>query len=228
MFIPSTLGTISDSLDKILICQWWRLHASSEILTVARRNGFFHYYFINPREGARLSNSAIFEPVETEKKSWNLFTSWLLCRSAIVILSLITSNAFCHLLVTNLHLADYQRSPNQWVIGVEDCADNPGNESTEKLTAEESLPVTSVRSYTQRFSTFLTEFLLVGKSVEGVRHRFVTGNGMNYTSLCNDTSKKRLISNRLCQRVLPGKTQSRVSTNMHEFAFPQLPFRTIC
>lgn len=46
--------------------------------------------------------------------------------------------------------------------------DNPGNESTEKLTAgEESLPVTSVRSYTQGFSTILTAFLLVGKGVEG-------------------------------------------------------------
>lgn len=112
----------------------------------------------------KVPDSAIFEPVETQKKPWNLFTSWLLCRSAIVILSLITSNAFCHLLVTNLHLADYQRSPNQWVIGVEDCVDNPGNESTEKLTAgEESLPVTSVRSYTQRFSITLTEFLLVGR-----------------------------------------------------------------
>lgn len=142
MFIPSTLGTISDSLDKIFICQWWRVYISSEILTVAGRNGLLHLYFFNWREGAWLSNSAIFEPVETQKKSWNLFTSWLLCRSAIIILSLITSNAFCHLLVTNLHLADYQRSPNQWVIGVEDCADNPGNESTEKLTVgEESLPV---------------------------------------------------------------------------------------
>lgn len=144
-----------------------------------------------------------------KKTPWNLFTSWLLCRSAIVILSLITSNAFCHLLVTNLHLADYQRSPNQWVIGVEDCVDNPGNESTEKLrVGEESLPITRVRSYTQHFSTILTWFLLAGKCVEGFRQRFVTGNGMNYTSLCNNTSSKRLISDRLCQQVLPGEAQA--------------------
>ena len=68
MFIPSTLGTISDSLGKILICHWWRVHVSSEILTVAGRNGFLRYYFFNSREGAWLSDSAIFEPVETEKK----------------------------------------------------------------------------------------------------------------------------------------------------------------
>lgn len=100
-----------------------------------------------------------------KKQVWNLFTSWLLCRSAIVILSLITSDAFCHLLVTNLHLADYQRSPNQWVIGVEDCEDNPGNESTYKLIAwEESLLVTSVTSYTQHYSATLTEYLPFGRT----------------------------------------------------------------
>lgn len=100
-----------------------------------------------------------------KKKLWNLFTSWLLCRSAIVILSLITSDAFCHLLVTNLHLADYQRSPNQWVIGVEDCGANPGNESTYKLIAwEESLLVTSVTSYMQRISATLTEYLPLGRT----------------------------------------------------------------
>lgn len=65
MFIPSTLGKTYDSLDKI--CQWWRACVSSEIITVAGRNGFFHYYIFNLREGAWLSDSAIFEPVETEK-----------------------------------------------------------------------------------------------------------------------------------------------------------------
>lgn len=43
---------------------------------------------------------------------------------------------------------------------------------------------------------------------EGVRQRFVTGNGMNYTSPCNNTSSKRLISDRLCQQVLPGEAQA--------------------
>lgn len=41
---------------------------SSEILTVAGRNWFLPYYFFNSREDAWLSDSAIFEPVETEKK----------------------------------------------------------------------------------------------------------------------------------------------------------------
>lgn len=46
---------------------WWRVCLSPEILTVAGRNGFLPYYFFNSREGAWLSDSAIFEPVETEK-----------------------------------------------------------------------------------------------------------------------------------------------------------------
>lgn len=54
-------------LDKILICQWCRVCVSSEILIVSGRNRFLHYYLFNWREGAWLSDSAIFEPVETEK-----------------------------------------------------------------------------------------------------------------------------------------------------------------
>lgn len=175
-----------------------------------------------------LPDSAIFEPVETQKEPWNLFTNWLLCRSAIV-LSLITSDAFCHLLVTNLHLADYQRSPNQWVIGVEDCVDNPGNESTEKLKSRKRKFACHKREILHPVFLYHSDRIpSCWKSVKAGRHRFVTGNGMNYTSLCNDTSSKRLISNRLCQQALPGEAQSRASTNTHEFAFPRLPLRTIC
>lgn len=142
------------------------------------------------------------------KKPWNLFTSWLLCRSAIIILSLITSNAFCHLLVTNLHLADYQRSPNQWVIGVEDCVDNPGNESIEKLKmGEDSCPLQRWDlhpAFLYHSDTIPSRWEVSG----GVRQILVTGNGMNHTSLCNNTSSKRLISDRLCQQVLPGEAQA--------------------
>lgn len=156
----------SQSLGISSICLWWYVHLQKYWLWPGR-NRFLHYYFSNWREDAWLSISGIFKPVEIQKKKklWNLFTSWLLCRSAIVILSLITSDAFCHLLVTNLHLADYQRSPNQWVIGVEDCGANPGNESTYKLIAwEESLLVTSVTSYMQRISATLTEYLPLGRT----------------------------------------------------------------
>jgi len=69
MFIPSTLGTISNCPDEILISQGWRVHVSSEILTVAGRNGLLHYYFFNSRECACLSDRAIFEAVETQKKN---------------------------------------------------------------------------------------------------------------------------------------------------------------
>lgn len=132
--IFSTLCTVSVSLGKTSICLLWRAciyifrnirHGCAEISSSIT---------ISLTEGKVLGCPAVrsLSQWKQEKKTWNLFTSWLLCRSAIVILSLITSNAFCHLLVTNLHLADYQRRPNQWVIGVEDCGDNPGNESTEK------------------------------------------------------------------------------------------------
>lgn len=124
-------------------------------LRMAERNGFLHYYFFNSREVAWLFYSAIFG--NRKKKPHETCSQADYYSDQPSILSLITSNAFCHLLVTNLHLANYQRNPNQWVIGVEDCVDNPGNEITEKLTAgEESLHVTSVKSYTQHFSTILT------------------------------------------------------------------------
>lgn len=129
------LHTISVSLGKTSICLLWRARVYifrniqcgcaeiSSSITISLTEG---------KVLGCLAVQSLSQWKQEKKKTWNLFTSWLLCRSAIVILSLITSNAFCHLLVTNLHLADYQRRPNQWVIGVEDCGDNPGNESTEK------------------------------------------------------------------------------------------------